>query len=122
VNQVGIALENARLYREKERRYREIQELAAFRNNILRSLSSGMFTVDEQGVITTWNRAAQRHLGFSARESVGRPYAEVLPRPSARLTPNTASSCAKRLTRCCTARVGARCIRRLCKWATKYAH
>jgi PAS domain S-box-containing protein len=81
VNQVGIALENARLYREKERRYREIQELAAFRNNILRSLSSGMFTVDEQGVITTWNRAAQRHLGFSARESVGRPYAEVLHAP-----------------------------------------
>jgi PAS domain S-box-containing protein len=81
VNQVGIALENARLYREMERRYQEIQELAAFRNNILRSLSSGMFTVDEQGVITTWNRAAQRHLGFSARESVGRPYAEVLHAP-----------------------------------------
>lgn len=78
VNQAGIALENARLYREKERRYREIQELAAFRDNILRSLSSGMFTVDEQGQITTWNRAAQRHLGFSARESVGRPYTEVL--------------------------------------------
>jgi two-component system NtrC family sensor kinase len=78
VNQAGIALENARLYREKERRYREIQELAAFRDNILRSLSSGMFTVDEQGEITTWNRAAQRHLGFSARESVGRPYTEVL--------------------------------------------
>jgi two-component system NtrC family sensor kinase len=87
VNQVGIALENARLYREKERRYREIQELAAFRNNILRSLSSGMFTVDEQGVITTWNRAAQRHLGFSARESVGRPYAEVLTAPQCPIDP-----------------------------------
>ena len=81
VNQVGIALENARLYREKERRYREIQELAAFRDNILRSLSSGMFTVDERGYITTWNRAAQRHLGFSARESVGRLYTEVLTAP-----------------------------------------
>jgi len=78
VNQAGIALENARLYREKERRYQEVQELAAFRNNILRSLSSGMFTVDEQGYITTWNRVAQRHLGFSARESVGRHYTEVL--------------------------------------------
>jgi two-component system NtrC family sensor kinase len=87
VNQAGIALENARLYREKERRYREIQELAAFRNNILRSLSSGMFTVDEQGVITTWNRAAQRHLGFSARESVGRPYAEVLTAPQCPIDP-----------------------------------
>lgn len=78
VNQVGVALENARLYREMERRYREIQSLAAFRNNILRSLSSGMFTVDETGQITTWNRAAQRILGFSGRESVGRHYREVL--------------------------------------------
>jgi two-component system NtrC family sensor kinase len=87
VNQAGIALENARLYREKERRYREIQELAAFRNNILRSLSSGMFTVDEQGQITTWNRAAQRHLGFSARESVGRPYTEALDTPQCPIAP-----------------------------------
>jgi two-component system NtrC family sensor kinase len=87
VNQVGIALENARLYREKERRYREIQELAAFRDNILRSLSSGMFTVDERGYITTWNRAAQRHLGFSARESVGRLYTEVLTAPQCPIDP-----------------------------------
>jgi two-component system NtrC family sensor kinase len=88
VNQAGIALENARLYREKERRYQEIQELAAFRNNILRSLSSGMFTVDEHGCITTWNRAAQRHLGFSARESVGRHYTEVLDAPHCPIEPN----------------------------------
>jgi len=78
VNQAGIAIENARLYQEMERRYREIQSLAAFRNNILRSLSSGMFTVDETGQITTWNRAAQQILGFSGRESVGRPFREVL--------------------------------------------
>lgn len=78
VNQAGIALENARLYREQERRYQQIQELAAFRDNILRSLQSGMFTVDEEGRITTWNRAAHRHLGFPARESVGRRYTEML--------------------------------------------
>ncbi|MFN7016287.1 MAG: GAF domain-containing protein [Fimbriimonadales bacterium] len=78
VNQAGIALMNARLYQEMERRYREIQSLAAFRNNILRSLSSGMFTVDENGRITTWNHAAQQLLGFSGRESVGRPFHEVL--------------------------------------------
>ncbi len=78
VNQAGVAIENARLYQEMERRYHELQSLAAFRNNILRSLSSGIFTVDENGVITIWNRAAQQILGFSARESVGRHYREVL--------------------------------------------
>ncbi|GIV08727.1 MAG: hypothetical protein KatS3mg019_0818 [Fimbriimonadales bacterium] len=88
VNQVGIALENARLYQEMERRYYELQSLAAFRNNILRSLRSGMFTVDEKGVITTWNRAAQQMLGFSGRESVGRRYDEVLGSERCAITPS----------------------------------
>ena len=78
VNQAGIAIVNARLYQDRERRYRELQSLAAFRNNILRSLGSGMFTVDENGIITTWNRAAQQVLGVSGRQSVGRHYSEVL--------------------------------------------
>ena len=87
VNQAGIALENARLYREMERRYQEIQGLAAFRDNILRSLSSGMFTVDERGYITTWNRAAQHNLGFCARESVGRHYTAMLDTPQCPIAP-----------------------------------
>ncbi|MCS7301676.1 MAG: GAF domain-containing protein [Fimbriimonadales bacterium] len=87
VHQAGIAIENARLYQEMERRYREIQSLAAFRNNILRSVSSGMFTVDEQGVITTWNRAAQQLLGFTGHESVGRHYREVLSHARCPLNP-----------------------------------
>lgn len=87
VNQAGVAIENARLYQEMERRYREIQSLAAFRNNILRSLSSGMLTVDEHGRITTWNRAAQRILGLSRHSSVGRPLQEVLRKADCPINP-----------------------------------
>ncbi|MFN4033515.1 MAG: GAF domain-containing protein [Fimbriimonadales bacterium] len=78
VNQAGVAIANARLYQDRERRYQELQSLAAFRNNILRSLGSGMFTVDENGIITTWNRAARQILGVLWRQSVGRHYREVL--------------------------------------------
>ena len=75
--QVGIAIENARLYREMEQRYREIQNLAAFRNNILRSLGAGMFTLNATGSITTWNRAAQSIMGIRACDAIGKHYREL---------------------------------------------
>ncbi len=75
--QAGIAIENARLYREMEQRYREIQSLAAFRSNILRSLGAGMFTLSATGYITTWNRAAYAITGIRAREAIGKHYLEL---------------------------------------------
>ncbi len=78
VNQVGIAIENARLYREMENRYRENQSLAAFRNNILSSLGSGMFTLDTEGRISTWNRKAEAITGIPARHIQNTPYKAAL--------------------------------------------
>lgn len=78
VNQVGIAIENARLYREMENRYRENQSLAAFRNNILSSLGSGMFTLDTEGRISTWNRKAEAITGIPARRIQNTPYKAAL--------------------------------------------
>lgn len=78
VNQVGIAIENARLYNEMKQRSLENQQLAAFRDNILRSLGSGMFTVDAEGTLTTWNRTAERILGYSAGEMVNQHYTAFL--------------------------------------------
>jgi len=77
IMQAGIAIENARLYREMQQRYREIQSLAAFRNNILRSLGAGVFTLSTNGYIATWNRAAQTITGIRAREVIGKHYAEL---------------------------------------------
>ncbi|MEN3000604.1 MAG: GAF domain-containing protein [Armatimonadota bacterium] len=75
--QAGVAIENARLYREMEQRYREIQNLAAFRNNILRSLGAGIFTLNATGYITTWNRTAQAITGVRARDVLGTHYREL---------------------------------------------
>ncbi len=88
VSQAGIAIENARLYREMEQRYQEIQNLAAFRNNILRSLGSGMFTIDTNGYITTWNRTAKGITGLSAHEVVNRHYTELLQRAENSIHPS----------------------------------
>jgi hypothetical protein len=110
VNQAGIALENARLYREMERRYQEIQELAAFRNNILRSLSSGCSPSTSRA--SSPLGTARRSGTWASRRA--RASGALMPkccaRPSARLPPNTASSCAKPFAKCCTARAGARAV------------
>lgn len=95
VNQAGIAIENARLYREKEQRYQEIQHLAAFRNNILRSLGSGMFTIDLDGSISTWNRTAQAITGLHAQEVVKRHYTDLIRRAQNAFHPETCAELQK---------------------------
>jgi len=78
VNQAGIALENARLYREMERRYREHQNLASFLDNILHHIGAGVFTLNRNGNITTWNHAAQAITGLRAKEVRGYFYREAM--------------------------------------------
>jgi PAS domain S-box-containing protein len=78
VNQAGIALENARLYREMEQRYREHQNLAAFLDNILHNIGAGVFTFNRNGNVTTWNQAAQTITGLRAKEVRGCSYREAL--------------------------------------------
>lgn len=45
---------------------------------MLERAADGAMLVDERGTIVYWNRAAQRLLGFSARDVVGRPCHTVL--------------------------------------------
>jgi PAS domain S-box-containing protein len=44
---------------------------------ILESISDGVFTVDAQWRVTSFNRAAERITGVSRREAIGRPCADV---------------------------------------------
>jgi two-component system sensor histidine kinase PilS (NtrC family) len=54
-------------------------DLAALKDDILRSLSSGLVTVDLDGRILTFNEAAGEILGSAPGTTVGRPVGEVLP-------------------------------------------
>jgi PAS domain S-box-containing protein len=43
-----------------------------FLNQILDTMAEGLFTLDEKGIITSWNRSMEEISGYSAHEAVGR--------------------------------------------------
>lgn len=59
---------------EKER---GLNRLRAFHENIVHSISSGVFTTDERGCVTSFNPAAQEATGYSLERVQGRPWREV---------------------------------------------
>ena len=56
---VGIALENARLYRSLEQKASEYQSLKDFSENIIESINVGVVVEDVEGRIVGWNRALE---------------------------------------------------------------
>ena len=60
--------------REKEQ---GLTRLQAFHENIVHSISSGVFTADALGCITSFNPAAQEATGHTIAHVVGRPWREV---------------------------------------------
>lgn len=54
-----------------------LSRLQAFHENIVHSISSGVFTADEGGRITSFNPAAQEATGYSFAQVQGRPWPDV---------------------------------------------
>ncbi len=54
-----------------------LSRLQLFHENIIRSISSGVFTADAAGRITSFNPAAQEATGYSLEQIKGRPWREV---------------------------------------------
>jgi len=67
---IAVALENARLFSD-------VLALKNYNENILKSLSNGVVTLDRQCVIVKVNEAAQRILGASSEALVDRPAQQV---------------------------------------------
>ncbi|MBM4124859.1 MAG: PAS domain S-box protein [Nitrospira sp.] len=59
---------------EKER---GLHRLQAFHENVVQSISSGLFTTDREGRMTSFNRAAQDVTGLSLEAVVDRPWGDV---------------------------------------------
>lgn len=59
---------------EKER---GLSRLQAFHENVVESLSSGVFTTDAAGCVTSFNRAAQEITRYPLEAVYGRPWSEV---------------------------------------------
>jgi two-component system sensor histidine kinase PilS (NtrC family) len=60
--------------REKER---GLTRLQAFHENIVQSISSGVFTANARGEITSFNPAAQEVTGYALRDVLGRAWRDI---------------------------------------------
>lgn len=76
---VGIALENARLYRSLEHKASEYQSLKDFSENIIESINVGVMVEDVDGRIAGWNKALESLTGRSRAETLGRQTQEIIP-------------------------------------------
>lgn len=77
-NQAAIAIDNARLFADLRRRIGEISAMKSYTDNIFASIASGVVTADTRGLVTAFNRAAERIFGLVGDAVVGRPYGSVL--------------------------------------------
>ncbi|MBK5294532.1 MAG: PAS domain S-box protein [Acidobacteriia bacterium] len=69
------ALAEKRLREEKKRFAGELARLAA----IVDSSYDAIVSTDPEGIVTTWNPAAEKMYGHSAREALGRPMSIIIP-------------------------------------------
>jgi signal transduction histidine kinase/putative methionine-R-sulfoxide reductase with GAF domain len=67
----AIAIDNAQLYREAEER--------AQASRVLASVGDGVFFVDRNGIVRTWNRAAGSATGLALPDVVDRPAVDAIP-------------------------------------------
>ncbi len=78
-NQAAIAIENARLFDRVRRALLEITEIKQLMDNVLASIASGVITTNNDGIIITYNQAAERILAVPYASAVNQPLQAVLP-------------------------------------------
>jgi len=77
--QAAIAIENARLYRDIRAMSRANEELHQVNERILQSVSLGIYTVDKDLRITSWNKRMSRMSRVGAQQALGRSVLELFP-------------------------------------------
>jgi PAS domain S-box-containing protein len=76
--QAAIALDNARLYREAQDAQKRLSQQLDFTRAITDSLAEGIYAVDRDGLTSFVNPAAERMLGYSREELLGRDMHELV--------------------------------------------
>ena len=77
--------ELVRAFKTMAERLQETTVSRDFYNHAIESMPAAVFTLDEAGQVTTWNRQAEKLTGLASRETVGRPIDEfeaVVGRPA----------------------------------------
>jgi len=76
---VGIALENASLYRSLQRKVEEYERLKEFSENIVESINVGILAADLEDRVESWNNQIEQLTGVSRERAVGRRLSELFP-------------------------------------------
>ena len=69
-----IASQAAALYKELE----ALSALASYTDNILRSIAAGVITLDRDGRVLSWNKAAEDIMNVSADDAVGKHFSQLV--------------------------------------------
>jgi len=76
---IGIAIQNAQLYRRLEQKITEFESLKEFHENIVESINIGVFAVDLDDRIESWNTQMEELSGKPRVEVLHQPLSGVLP-------------------------------------------
>lgn len=76
---IGIAMQNAQLFSRLERQMGEFERLKEFNENIVESIKMGIFTLDLNGNVDSWNTEMEAMYGQRRTDVIGRPLADIFP-------------------------------------------
>ena len=76
---IGIAIQNARLYASLEQKISEYERLKEFNENIVESINVGVFAVDLEERVDSWNAQMEVMYAMSRQEALGQNLRDVLP-------------------------------------------
>ena len=76
---IGIAVQNARLYRSLESKVAQYERLKEFSENIVESISVGVLAVDLEDRIESWNSQMEVMYALPRAEVLGRSLRDVFP-------------------------------------------
>jgi PAS domain S-box-containing protein len=76
---LALAVDNALLYREVQRRAAELERLKEYSENIVESITAGVMVLDTKGAVLSWNRSLSDLYGIEPDEAVGRSVEALFP-------------------------------------------
>ena len=76
---IGIAIQNAQLYRRLEQKIQDFERLRDFNENIVESINIGVFAVDLEDRVESWNAQMEVMYATPRGEALRRPLREVFP-------------------------------------------
>jgi PAS domain S-box-containing protein len=76
---IGIAIQNAQLYRSLQQKASEFERLTEFHENIVESINIGIFAVDLDDRITSWNAQMEALYGRPRSEALLQPLSAIFP-------------------------------------------